>query len=307
MRMLTWELLGAAVGAGLASGREIVSFFGRYGMWGFAGIAVSAAVMALLAGADVPASWRGRLPEKLWRGVVALLLLTTGGTMLAGAGEMAGGGVRGMLGMAATLMLALWMARRTRWGLAWVSGALMAGMTLMILLVMTQPGSGTAAPPEPFLPGGLLRAAAYGGFNAAILHPLMAARQGRQRSLTAACMMIAALLTAGLAALMRQPHAMEAPMPFAQMARGMGRGAALLANAMLYLAILSTLTACLRSLPSRWAAAGVAAAATMGFAGAVEAAYPLLGGACGGMQLAMRAANFMNSRRNTFHSRAGVL
>ncbi|MBR3763152.1 MAG: hypothetical protein IKK57_01200, partial [Clostridia bacterium] len=64
---LSWELLGAAVGAGLASGREIASFFGQYGMAGVAGAGLSVIVMYLLADASLPLSWLGRWPERLWR------------------------------------------------------------------------------------------------------------------------------------------------------------------------------------------------------------------------------------------------
>ena len=127
--MATWELFGAAVGAGLASGREIASFFGRYGAWGYAGIVVSAAVMALLAGARLPSAWRGRWPERLWRTLQSLLLLVTGGAMLAGAGELAAalpGRWARPSAMAVTLLTAWLLAYRTQCGLAWVSRVLMA-------------------------------------------------------------------------------------------------------------------------------------------------------------------------------------
>ena len=307
--MATWELFGAAVGAGLASGREIASFFGRYGAWGYAGIVVSAAVMALLAGARLPSAWRGRWPERLWRTLQSLLLLVTGGAMLAGAVELATalpGRWARPSAMAATLLTAWLLAYRTQCGLAWVSRVLLAGLAALLVRAMLRPPMGGTMQAEPFAPLGLLRAAAYGGFNAAIMHPVMAVHRGGARPLTAACSLLACLLAAGLAVLLRHPAAMGAPMPFAFLAGEMG-GGQLLAGACLYMAILSTLTACLRGLGSAWSPVGVAVAAMLGFTGAVESAYPLLGGACAVMMAAMRASNFAKSERNTFLSGRGVV
>ena len=66
MRMLAWELVGAVVGAGLASGREIASFFTQYGGWGMLGVVLSVGVLVSLADVTLPSSWRGRWPERLW-------------------------------------------------------------------------------------------------------------------------------------------------------------------------------------------------------------------------------------------------
>lgn len=309
--MLTWELLGAVVGAGLASGREIASFFGRYGAWGYAGIVLSAAVMALLAGARLPEKWRGRWPERLWRASQTLLLLITGGAMLAGAGTLAAqltpGRPAELTAMAGTLLLAWVLARRTAWGLAWVSGLLMAGMTVMMAVALVSPAADAAMATEAVWPGGALRAVAYGGFNAAILHPVMAARQGSGRQLTLACCMLAGLLSAGLAAILAHPSSMGASMPFAQIAGAAGWPGTLLTAACLYLGILSTLTACLRSLPGTWSPAGVVLAAMLGFTGAVEAAYPALGALCGLLLAAMCASNFAKSSGRTFHSGSGMI
>lgn len=312
MRMLTWELLGAAVGAGLASGREIASFFGRYGAWGFAGIGVAAASLALLADAGMPQSWRGRWPEGLWRTLNALLLTATAGAMLAASGELAAAvhpGAR-YAGMAATLALAWYLARRTQAGLAWVSRMLLAAMVALIFAGFLLPPMRAADGDQAAIAEAMLRGMTYGGFNAALMQPLLAASglagRQRRRSLRGMCVLLACLLGAGLAVLLRHPAAMGAAMPFMAVARQWGRGGAALAGACLYLAALSTLTACLRSLRGWWVA-GAAAAALCGFSGVVDAAYPLLGGACTAMLAAMRISNFANSRRNTFHSRRGVV
>lgn len=292
--MLTWELLGAAAGAGLASGREIAAFFGRYGLWGFAGILLSALTMAWLADARMPPRWKGRWPERLWRGLNALLLMAVGGAMLAGAGELAAGFLpasRGRLAvMAATMMLSWLLARRTAAGLAWVSRMLLAGLTALLLVTLTLPPTPSALPEAP-VSLGLLRAVTYGGFNAALLQPLLAALPPGKPCgpLRQAVALLACLLGLGLAVLLRQGAAMTRPMPFLHLASALGEGAQVLAVLCLYLAILSTLTACLRSLGSL-GMAGVCASAALGFTGAVDAAYPVLGGGCVLMLAAMRAA-----------------
>ena len=312
MRMLTWELLGAAVGAGLASGREIASFFGRYGAWGFAGIALSAASIALLADARMPEKWRGRWPERLWRIWNALLLTATGGAMLAGAGEIAGMALSGARypAMAVTLLVAWLLARRTTAGLAWVSGLLMAGLTALLVAGALLPPMRAAGELRVAIPEALLRGVTYGGFNAALMQPLLAASSlpdpKRRRAVRGMCVLLACLLAAGLAVLLRHPAAAGASMPFMAVARRLGSGGAALAGACLYLAALSTLTACLRSLRGGWSV-GIAAAALWGFSGVVDAAYPLLGAGCAAMLIVMQASNFVNSCRNTFHSGAGVL
>ena len=311
--MLTWELLGAAVGAGLASGREVASFFGRNGAWGYTGILLAVGTIALLASATLPPRWRGRWPERLWEVVQGMLLTVTGGTMLSGAGEAAAMALPGRwthLGaMALTLMLAWSMSGRTNAGLGRVSRLLLLAMALLLLPALGRPSAGKAPPAEAGVLPGLIRGAFYGGFNAALMHPLLQGRGGEQhRSLVRACVLLALLLGAGLYVLLRHGAAMEEEMPFVLIASEAGRGALLLAAACLYLATLSTLTACLRGLGrGLWPLLGTVLAATLGFSGAVEAAYPMLGALCMAMLLAMRGANFRNSRRRAFHSASGVL
>lgn len=317
---LVWELLGAAVGAGLASGREIASFFSESGPWSWAGIALSAAVMALLLPARMKEEWRGCWPDRLWRLLQTLLVIATGGAMLAGAGEVAALTlpVHGAywLGLAGTLLLGWWLAFRTDGGLAWVSRVLLAGMGALLLFGLMLPPMQavqleTRSPAEE-----LLRALAYGGFNAALMRPVAEVRgagghSGRvPRAL--ACAGFGMLLALGNAVLMRHGALLAEPMPFVRLAAQLGRGGYLLSAGCLYLAVLSTLTACLRSLGRGvLAAGGLLLAALMGFTGVVGAAYPVLGGLCTVMMALMRlchgASNFRNSARKAFHSPRDML
>ncbi len=292
-KTLAWELLGAVVGAGLASGREIASFFGRYGAWGYAGAALAAATLYLLGGAELPPAWRGRWPERLWRVLTSLLLVVTGGAMLAGAGEVAALTVplhgAYWLGMAATLLLAWLLARYTVAGLAWVSRAMLTVLGGLILLGMTLPPMRAAALTEASVPSALLRGVTYGGFNAALMRPVMEGAQGmsyktRRRCLLMACGMAGALLLAGQTVLMRHPALLGEAMPFVRLMAQLGRAGYVLGAAALYLAILSTLTVCIRSLGGGVIPlAGIILTALLGFSGVVDAAYPLLGGACAAM------------------------
>ncbi|MBR3764865.1 MAG: hypothetical protein IKK57_10005 [Clostridia bacterium] len=292
--MLTWELLGAATGAGLASGREVAAFFGDSGAWGYAGLALAALTVAWLAGARLPEAWQGRWPERLWRGLNALLLTAVGGAMLAGAGEMTASLLPSpwgrLTGMGATLLLSWLLARRTASGLAWVSRMLLAGMTALLLWALMLPPM-QATLPEASLPAGLLRGVTYGGFNAALLQPLLVSRPQAlcRTSLRRAAVLLAMLLALGQATLLHHPAAMAYPMPFLYLASSLGEAASCLAWSCLYLAILSTLSACMKSLGG-WGIPGVCGAAALGFTGVVDAAYPVLGGGCALMLAAMRAA-----------------
>ena len=214
---LRWELLGAAVGAGMASGREAASFFGRYGGWGFAAIPLACAVMAALAPAEFPPDWQARWPGRLRRALSALLLTATGGAMLCAAGETATRALPGSypVALAATLVLSLLLARRTPDGLSRLSRLLTASLAAVLLLGLTAP---------------------------------------------------------------------------------------LVAAVRLYLASLSTLTACLRCLPR--SLPGIVLCALLGFTGAVEVLFPLLGGGC---FLLLAVAKFTNSRRKAFQSRRDML
>ena len=91
------EICGAVVGAGFASGKEIASFFSRFGRWSWVGILLAVAVVgAVCLGvlrhpgvAGMPPAWHRRAPGRLWTALFTGLMAATGGAMLAGAGEVA--------------------------------------------------------------------------------------------------------------------------------------------------------------------------------------------------------------------------
>ena len=312
--MLTWELAGAVIGAGLASGREIAAFFSRFGRWGIVGILLSVAVLLFLSDAQPGTLWPGRWPARLWKCLLTLLLMTTGGAMLSGAGEVAALTlpVRSAyrLGMALTCGLAWVLAMRTAAGLAWVSRVLLAVLGALIAtgLVLTPMRSVQLEPVT--VPQALLCGINYGGFNAALQSPVLAAAQHippkcRRGHAAAASGIVLLLLILGHAVLLRHPALIGENLPFLVLMNRLGKWGYLLGSISLYLAILSTLTACIRGLQGRWwAVLGIVAISLLGFQGVVARVYPVLGGGC---FLMLAAAKLTNCSSPPFHSRKDML
>lgn len=314
MAMLTWELLGTVLGAGIASGREIASFFSRYGMWSVPGILIAGSVLVCLADNELPHTWAGRWQRCLWRVLLCLLMIVTGGAMLSGAGEIASltlpvHGAYG-IGMAATGVLAWLLAHRTKTGLAWTSRVLLIVLTLVIVSGLRMPPEQAAATTDAFFPVGMIRAATYGGFNAALLLPIMvnareASHTSRRRSIRYAGLLFTCLVLAGNAVILRRPLLINEALPFVRMMQQSGKLGFYLGAVCLYLAVLSTLTACFRGLGPRWyVSASIAAVALLGFSGVVEVAYPLVG--CGCLCM-LTAAKFVNCSRKAFQGRRDML
>lgn len=312
--MLTWELVGAVVGAGLASGREIASFFSRYGSWSAAGIIFAVLTMIVLSDARRPVSREGRWLERIWNCLLSLLLIATGGAMLSGAGSVAALllPVReaSWIGAAGTLALAWFLAHRAEHGLALVSELLLAVFAILIFLgLFTQPMDAVYLA-DADVPCALMRGIAYGGFNAALQAPLIA-RTGegtstqRRKAVLRAGGIIGLLLMLGNAVLLRHPALLSEEMPYIRLLQGYGQFGYILGCISLYLAILSTITACFRGLGGRiLPAACMVAVSLLGFTGVVEKVYPLLGGGC---FLMLLTAKLMNYSRRTFLSRRDML
>ena len=306
--MLSWELIGAVVGAGMASGREIAAFFTQYGCWSHVGIFLAVMTMLFLVDTPLPVAWEKRWPEKLWSLLLAMLLVATGGAMLSGAGEIAALTlpVHGAywLGMAITLALAWRLAHRTIGGLAWVSRVMLAVFVLMLMVGFTLKPMPGMPIPAGNLPRAVLYGAAYGGFNAALQTTILKhdrnTRIYRKRAIFKACMLLFVIILMGNAVLLRHSSLQGKAMPFMQMLMQFGRIGYYLGAICLYLAILSTLTACLKGLGnSAWKNGLVCLAALVGFSGVVEFFYPMLGI---GFLCVLTAAKCWNYVGSSFHS-----
>lgn len=311
--MLTWELIGAVVGAGLASGREIAAFFTQYGGWGSIGILLAALTMGGLTGTEMPSAWQGKWPMRLWKHLLTAMLVATGGAMLSGSGMVASLllPVRhaALIGAALTLLMAWVLVYRTRSGLAWVSRVLLILLMAVILAAFLLPRRDAAVIARMRPAAALAKGLTYGGFNAALQCSLLTASPQnactKGRSVRRAALLLCVLLLLGHAALLRHPALLGEPMPFIRLTASLGRTGHLLGACSMYLAILSTLTCCLRGLEGhRGLSAGVIAVSLLGFSGVVEAVYPLLGGVC---LLWLSAAKFTNSTARSFISRLDML
>lgn len=298
-----WAIIGAIIGAGFASGREVAAFFSRYGAMSWLGAATAVAVIAWISlsamrSPGVPAAWHGRWQGRVWQSLFIALLAATGGAMLAGAGEIAAlttplHGAYGM-GLLSTLCLAWWLSERRLTGLAVVSRALTACLIAMMAIGLLLPSLRGVwvenAPEWSMLPMSLLRGLCYGGFNAALASPVLDEAAGR---LTArekrACvarvsLILGVVLALGNAVILRHPALLSAPLPYVALLGLWGRWGMALGALALYLAVLTTLVACLRGLKAllrwRWSICLPMAVALLGFTGAVDGLYPLLGGGC---------------------------
>lgn len=306
-RQTALAALGAVVGAGFASGKEIASFFSRYGRWSWLGIiAATAAVLVITlqvlknpGTGGMPERWKGKWQSVLWHGMFGLLMLTTGGAMLAGGGEIAALMLpvqnAYVLGVAVTGVLTFMLAGRGE-----RSSAAISRILVILLIVMAGAGfflpvrQGAAmyadAPCQSVLQG-----ACYAGFNMALAVPGLAIAAGNMtQKMRIHCAMLTAgllgiLLLGGNALLLWHPTLQGEAMPFIRLMSGYGKTGYALGAGCMYLAVLTTACASLRGLwsflreRSRWRltlAAGMLLCAFLGFSGLVERVYPALGMGC---------------------------
>lgn len=312
-------LLSGMIGAGFASGREILRFFASHGA------ASSAAVLFACGGLYVlflrlcrqmercgapsaGALCRARFGASFGRFSLFLFFLLsaiTGGAMLAACAELAALVLplrrAWGLGLAVSLLAGAAMALRGAGGLAAPGGALCLLLPVMFArLAALPPGESCFLPAmTPDIP---VRAAAdglcYAALNAAMLLgalPMLMQMPAPRRVLAVRlfCLLFGLLLMAGAAVCLRHmPAVIRQPLPFVALGRRLGGGYLLLAACM-YTAALSTLCAMLcammRMLPlPRAASLAVSccvclAPACVGFAPMVERVYPVLGAVCAGL------------------------
>ena len=303
-----WELVGAVVGAGLASGREIAAFFSRYGWMSFAGIGVTGMTLFCLGSVSQPIRWPHLWLERLWHILLTAMLIVTGGAMLAGAGEI--GGIllpvhaASFITQGTSLLLAWLLAKRYSHGLTVLSKMMIAVLgSMMIGVLFTQSKAAvvvTASSPTMSLVSGVM----YGGFNAALQAPLLSIQSQNRRRVLWASIILCGMLALGNVVLLRNPVLLSEPMPFLAAVRTWGRWGYLLYAVCLYLAILSTLTACTKGLHSVGAVVMMALMSQLSFSGVVDVLYPVLGGGC---FVLLVCAKFSKTGSRPFHSRHDVL
>ena len=298
-------LIGAMVGAGFASGREIMHFFSRWGLYSWPLILGAAVLMAVL----IHQAMRRDLPNDLPRAGKALLLLlltAAGGGMTAAAGELTALMLplhhARTLGALGTLTGCLLFCKKPLGALAMLGRLLLPALTAALIACARIPASDS--PPHGVSWGSAafscVQAAGYCGLNAALASGVMrdagagkSAREKWRISLITGGV-FGAMLGLGNATLL--PHAGELerePLPLVVLLRSFGKAGYYTAAFLLYLAVVTTLLAVLRGMisliPGRrnaaWAGLLAAGTSFLGFQEIVGAAYPALGLLSLGMML----------------------
>ena len=307
MEQAVFCLIGAFVGAGFASGREIVQFFSRFGPFSWMLIPLASALMVFLMRRGMERGTAlteaGNGGKKRWavRGLLILLFAFAGGGMKAAAGELAALTVpvkhARSLGGLLTLGLCAALASKPLKALEVIGKLLLPALAVAMLFCLRIPGNGGAAPEVSFpqLVLAVAQAAGYAGLNVLLsLGVLRDAGTGRsraeQRRLAWGTGIVFALLLclANAAFLPHIGELLNAALPTVLLLRNYGKAGYYVAAAVLYLAVISTLIAVLRGLdallPGRhawaWAALLSALTSQLGFRDIVGKAYPILGGLC---------------------------
>ena len=285
----------AMVGAGFASGREIMQFFSRFGAlsWAlviFAAIATAWMIRRIL--------YRGC--ENTWAGriLLSLFYVAVGGGMTAAAGELWALTVpvhyARTLGSVTTLVMCLRLAGGSLRGMAWLGRILLPFLLAVLILCLRVPGASmnqTDVTPWKGI-GAMISAAGYCGLNGMTAAGVLCSSQFRkeQNGISLALGLLTALLLGlGNAALL--PHAgtlSDAPLPTVSLLRAYGKTGYYVSAAVMYLAASTTLIAVLRGLMTFAApyipcyqkplvGFCVLAASLLGFEDIVGTVYPALG------------------------------
>ncbi len=275
IRNAVLECTGAIVGAGFASGREIMRFFSRYSSFSWIGVVIAALVMGVFAFAIMKKAREAdavSLSElcHIYLGpagavgtiAFTILLGTTGGSMVSAAGELGSLAlpVHGAYWIVflATLLLGLLLSAKSLTPLAFVSTLLVPAMVIAFLLCFIPP-KGDAAAPQMLLPVWrkivevVLFGVSYGAMNITLAAGVMCEigrgmnekRAARTAIYLSLCLL--ALLVLGNAVLVRQPQLADAALPMVMLLNQFGKIGFWMAVIGLYLAIFTTLLAAARS------------------------------------------------------------
>ena len=254
--------VGAIIGAGFVSGREVVSFFSRYGIhsWWLIGLAV--ATMVVLCCLCMHRAVNGGeravcCPERpLARWCLLTVLVVLAGSMTAAAGHMVAlllpVKAAYLLGIVATLSIAWLLSNGSMKPFSALSFTLTGLFLAVILLALRTPSAHALDMAEGTSPVGLAKAAlyavGYGAMNIAVsMGVICRSGQGcgrdRNRKSALLGLMLCGLLFVSNALYLRNPQVQDNAFPIVPFAAGLGRAGYVLCLAMLYLAVLTTLIA----------------------------------------------------------------
>ena len=309
--------VGAVVGAGFASGREIVSFFTCYGNRAWWLILFASTVMAVLCALCMRVTACGKSRGQWHRMVneahpllrtlshlcTLALMMVTGGAMIA-----AGGHMLALLwpmhharpiGAACTMVLAWVLGRRSLRPMSWLSGMLIILFLLMMgaaFAFLPRPQGNVMVSDSVQTETGFLRAAAYAAMNLTLaLGVICQCGVSGTIMRVSSCfgVMIALLLLSGHLLYSLHPECAGAEFPVVRLMAGFGRAGYVASAFMMYLSVLTTLTAVLYAIRgsvehyvrSPWAGTAIAlgipsAVSALGFGQIVDTLYTPAGLLC---------------------------
>ena len=274
--------VSAVVGAGFASGREIVTFFTRYGSWSWLLILLSTSTMSALCLLTLRATrrnaargWhelyrqRGRFSRAFSVGCrLALFSLIAGAMLAASASAVAllvplNRAYEG--GLILSLLLAFWLAGRSVRCLSWFGGLLTALLLAAYLPLMAAAPPQSAVQAIPAIPAwrdalrAPLNAVAYGSMNMAVALGVVCECVGKsRRELCRMSVLFGFLLTCLLfvanALYLRAPASLQEELPLIALLRGFGRAGYLLGLCVFEVSVFTTLLAAMRGLRGMLAA-----------------------------------------------------
>lgn len=306
---LLFGVTAAFVGAGFASGREIMQFFSRYGFFSYPLIAFVSVVLGLLTRKMLESDifqmeGAGPIPGTLKRTLLFLLYAGTAGAMTAAAGELAALTAplfhARTLGMVLTLVLCFYFSRRSLTALQSMGYLLLPLTAAALLLCGRVPPDGEEQFLEPVgRPlAGVLLGACYGAMNVMLSAGVLreagkqcGPRERRWTALGVGAVASLMLLLGNGALLPHRRTLLHAALPTVILLGRYGKGGYYLAAGFLYLAVASTLTAVLQSLRETisfrkkalvfpFTFLAVMTVAACGFEEIVEKAYPFCGFLC---------------------------
>ena len=328
-------LVAAVIGAGFASGREVMRFFTAFGVWSWAGCTAAA---LLLSGFSMWAAYQanklsaydlgtlcmrslGGIGGRLASALNGALCAVIAGAMLAAIGELAALSLpvhnAYAIGVGLSLLLGGLLAGRGLSSLSMLGGWLLPACLLLYTLLLNLPAPETIQVITPSRPWQTLPMAfAYAAMNAALSCGVLC-EVGQKRE-TKSLFRIGAmvfflflllLLGANASLYPHQADLLHEALPVVQLSKSLGAVGYWLCIVVLFLAVMTTLIALLRTLYrmlgepvpryARWPVAlGAPFIACMGgFDWIIESVYPVLGMASTLLFLAMMVKPFASMAR----------
>lgn len=309
--------VGAVIGAGFASGREIVVFFTRYGIHSWWLIALASTAMMLLCAlcmrcairCDGMACWCAMFQKRNRSAEICtvLLMAVTGGGMISAAGQMVAllwpHEWAYSLGSVGTLLMAWGCSFSHTKTYGWLGSGLTALFLVIVLwLIICVPADGSIAlGPSPSLQdhaSAAARAVGYAAMNMTLAIGVVCRCTGRSMrdirrlsGIFGAAMAVLLCISNGL--YMRHPALFDLPFPIVSLLAGFGRKGFIISVILLYLSIGTTLVAVMYALrtaveayvhsscPRMILSMGLPLAiSAVGFSGIVEGMYAPAGAIC---------------------------